>query len=166
MAFKYSMEPSQSSISSVKLLPFSPEVLKKDKDLLKQLTDLWIKLEDAEAKYAEKYGLILEETPDLFEQFKEMLADSSGYYLRLNDKAIGFACVTDCEYENAYWLPTIIVDEKYRGMGLGRKLIEYIFNKNKPKRALLSVSLNNPAGLSLYKKCGFEPVSQMMMKSK
>ena len=166
MAFKYSMEPSQSSISSVKLLPFSPEVLKKDKDLLQQLAELWMQLDATEAKYDEKFGLFFNEMPNPTEEFKKILLHHSGYYLRLDDKAIGFTVVMDSEYKNAYWLSTLIVDSKYRGMGLGRMLIEQIFDKKKPKRAILRVSINNPAGLALYKKCGFEPISQIMVKSK
>jgi GNAT superfamily N-acetyltransferase len=44
-----------------------------------------------------------------------------------NDIQVGFArAVTD--FATMYWLCDVMIDEKHRGKGLGKKLIEYIAN--------------------------------------
>lgn len=79
-----------------------------------------------------------------------------------NDKIIGFGSVAP------YYLPTvgevgtiedIIVDEKYRGQGLGQKLIENLIEIAKDKKLFklkLTSNPNRESARKLYMKLGFE----------
>lgn len=79
-----------------------------------------------------------------------------------NDKIIGFGSLAP------YYVPTvgevgaiedIIIDEKYRGQGLGQKLIEELIKIAKDKNLLKLKLTSNPtrtSARSLYKKLGFE----------
>ena len=169
MKFGITIKPSMAALHDniePEVIPFSPSILKKDAALLDRLVHLWLMLDAEEAKYDAKYGLFFDDPIDLTDLFRKRLLTRSGYYLKYNDEVCGFAIVMDSEYKNAYWLSTLIIDTKYRGKGFGSLFVKTIFELNKPKRAILRVSMNNPAGLALYKKCGFEPISQVMMKPK
>jgi GNAT superfamily N-acetyltransferase len=65
---------------------------------------------------------------------------------------IGFArCVTD--YATMYWLGDVIIDEKYRGQGLGKILIKSITEHE--KLAPLIGLLGTRDAHGLYEKFGF-----------
>lgn len=78
------------------------------------------------------------------------------------DKIIGFGSLAP------YYVPTvgevgtiedIIVDEKYRGQGLGQKLVEDLIKTAKDKKLLKIKLTSNPqreAARNLYRKLGFE----------
>lgn len=165
---KYSCESinSKSDKDTPDIVKFNPTVLSKDKVLLDQLVKLWLILDKDEQGYDKKYGLFFDDNSDLSSVFRKKLLHSSGYYLKYNNECVGFALTKDAEYENTYWISCLVIDNKYRGKGWGTLFINEIFSLNKPKRAVLRVSMNNPIGIALYRKCGFEPISQVMLKSK
>lgn len=69
--------------------------------------------------------------------------------------------------ESAAWLSTIVVDEKFRKLGVGSRMMSFIkqyVKKNRPViRLMLGVSCHNTAGIALYNKFGFVPVNQGMV---
>lgn len=69
--------------------------------------------------------------------------------------------------ESMAWLSTIVVDEQFRRLGVASKMMSFIkqyVKKNRPViRLMLGVACHNTAGIALYNKFGFVPVSQGMV---
>ncbi|MCX7749885.1 MAG: GNAT family N-acetyltransferase [Clostridia bacterium] len=76
---------------------------------------------------------------------------------------IGFARVVT-DYSTMFWLGDVIIDEKHRGKGLGKKLIQCVI-ETKEIKGLLGV-LGTSDAHGLYEKYGFvkEPDKFMMKK--
>ena len=72
------------------------------------------------------------------------------------------AAVASCAIEDGYsLLHNVIVDKKYRGLGLGKKLCLAAILKSKEmgaKYSYLQVIKDNDVAVNLYKKLGFEKV--------
>ncbi|GBU27893.1 GCN5 family acetyltransferase [Treponema sp. R8-4-B8] len=82
-----------------------------------------------------------------------------GIYLK--EKMIGFArIVTD--YATMYWLCDVIIDEKYRKNGLGKKLIE-IITQMKELDGMFGILATRDAH-GLYEKYGFKKVGDKYMR--
>lgn len=59
---------------------------------------------------------------------------------------------------NKGWIEDVIVDQKYRGMGIGMKLIEKLLsisNEQKLSEVLLFTEEHRTSAISLYEKLGF-----------
>jgi RimJ/RimL family protein N-acetyltransferase len=72
---------------------------------------------------------------------------------------IGYAHI---DHEDKFWLGICIL-ETYHGMGLGSKMLEYIFNHEKIKvlsEIYLTVDSINTKAINLYKKFDFDIVEQ------
>jgi predicted GNAT family N-acyltransferase len=79
----------------------------------------------------------------------------------LNEETIGFArIVTD--YATMYWLCDVIIDEKYRKNGLGKKLIEVI-TQMKELDGMFGILATRDAH-GLYEKYGFKKVGEKYMR--
>jgi len=75
---------------------------------------------------------------------------------------IGFArCVTD--YCVIFWLCDVIIDEHYRNMGIGKKLIECVI-KHEELKNLRGVLSSNIQHRKFYEQFGFETKSSFMFK--
>lgn len=73
---------------------------------------------------------------------------------------VGFArAVTDCT--TIYWLADVIVDEKYRGQGIGKKLVDAVVNSTelKPLRGILGTRDAH----GLYEQYGFKRSADRFM---
>jgi len=82
-----------------------------------------------------------------------------GIYLK--EEMIGFArIVTD--YATMYWLCDVIIDEKHRKNGLGRKLIEVITNMKELDGMFGLLATRDAHGL--YEKYGFKKVGEKYMR--
>lgn len=76
-------------------------------------------------------------------------------------KQIGFArCVTD--YATVYWLADVVIDEDFRGLGLGEALIAEIVNHQALKGC--SGILGTLDAHGLYEKFGFKVVQDTFMR--
>ena len=94
------------------------------------------------------------------EKIKESIKNSICVGVYDKEKMIGFArIVTD--YATMYWLCDVIIDEEYRGNGLGKKLIEYITKMEELKGMFGILATRDAHGL--YEKYGFirEPEKYM-----
>ena len=99
------------------------------------------------------------------EIIKKSIDTSLCFGVYCNDLQIGFArCVSD--YSTVYWLCDVIIDSKYRGIGLGIKLIECIVEHNELKGLMGILGTRDSKGL--YSKYGFKlsTNSFMIKKSK
>ena len=161
MFLKYALE---SFHPTADVRPWSSEDLKKDSALLDRFVELWEQLDEAEDEYDKPFGLRMADKKGITDFFRKRLLERDGYAIYEGDKAVGFCIVRDAEYENSYFISTLVIDEEYRGKHYGRTLLDYVFQMNKGRHALLRVSMNNKAGLELYKKCGFIPMSQVMIR--
>ena len=62
------------------------------------------------------------------------------------------------------WIDQIVVDEKHRGRGIGRALLDYIVKKAKEKdfwKISLIVSASDTGAIAFYEKYGFDAVGRM-----
>ena len=76
------------------------------------------------------------------------------YIIMVEDKAVGF--FSDGEENNdVYHTNNLCLIPEYRGMGIGRDILNKVFEKHKNKDILLKVFKSNPAQ-NLYKRMGFE----------
>ena len=82
-----------------------------------------------------------------------------GIYLK--EEMVGFArIVTD--YATMYWLCDVIIDEKHRKNGLGKKLIEVITNMKELDGMFGLLATRDAHGL--YEKYGFKKVGEKYMR--
>jgi len=73
---------------------------------------------------------------------------------------IGFArCITD--YATTYWLCDVIIENRHRNQGLGKRLIKYIVEHDKLKSLYGILSTRDAHGL--YEQYGFECESNGFM---
>ena len=79
-------------------------------------------------------------------------SDCIGAFLKENDLQIGFTrIVTDDA--TFYWVCDVVVDENYRGYGIGKKMMETI--NNDPKYQRMNGMLGTLDAHGLYEKYGF-----------
>ncbi len=83
-----------------------------------------------------------------------------GVWLEEEEKLVGFARVIS-DYATTYYLCDVIIDEAYRGRGLGTALISHI--ESRPEYAGLRGLLLTRDAHGLYAKFGFETVSGRAM---
>lgn len=77
-----------------------------------------------------------------------------------NNRQVGFArCVTD--YATVYWLADVIIDNDYRGLGLGKALVHAITNHQQLKGCFGILRTGDAHGL--YEKYGFNLVNDKFM---
>ena len=62
------------------------------------------------------------------------------------------------------WIEDLYIKDKYRGLGLGSKLLEYISDKYPDSILRLEVEKENERAVAVYRKCGFEELPYMEMK--
>jgi GNAT superfamily N-acetyltransferase len=99
------------------------------------------------------------------EYFAERIVGDDGFACVADDhgKVVGYICGGLCDrgyrVEGVYAeLENMFVDEKYRGIGIGKKLgeafLQWCDNEN-VKYINVSASANNAGGIGLYKSLGF-----------
>jgi len=92
---------------------------------------------------------------------KKSIENSLCFGIYKNDLLIGFArCVTD--YSVMYWLCDVIIDEKYRGQGLGKALMKAITEHEDLK--FLRGNLATKDAHGLYEQYGFKHDKDTFMR--
>ena len=72
-----------------------------------------------------------------------------------NGEQVGFArCVTD--YATMFWLADVILDERVRGQGLGKALVDFIISHERLQGLVGTLATRDAQGL--YQRFGFDPV--------
>ena len=95
---------------------------------------------------------------------KEVLAEDNAItlaYCEHNDQIIGIASM--CTYNvisgKKGWIEDVVVDEQYRGQGIGRKLMEKLLEEGKKKKLteiLLFTEVHRIPAINLYADLGFK----------
>lgn len=60
----------------------------------------------------------------------------------------------DLQQDNNVYVEAFVIDDKYRGMGIGSQALTYLFNLYPDKQIVLEVDSENEAGIAFYKKIG------------
>lgn len=72
-----------------------------------------------------------------------------------NGEQVGFArCVTD--YATMFWLADVILDERVRGQGLGKALVDFIVSHEQLQGLVGTLATRDAQGL--YQRFGFDPI--------
>ena len=91
------------------------------------------------------------------ETIKKSIENSLCFGVYHVGKQVGFArCVTD--YATIYWLADVIIDERFRGQGLGKTLISAVHSHENIKN--LSGILATRDAHTLYERHGFAVVDE------
>ena len=91
------------------------------------------------------------------ETIKKSIENSLCFGVYHAGKQVGFArCVTD--YATIYWLADVIIDERYRGQGLGKALVKAVHSHESIKN--LSGILATRDAHALYERHGFVVVDE------
>ena len=109
-------------------------------------------------------NFIQNELPSTFRYFKSRNIDIINNHIITiifvdDGLSIGYAHI---DYENKYWFGICILDE-YQGKGLGKKIMEYIFNNKKImnlEEVFLSVDKINEKAIKLYKNFNFNIIEE------
>ncbi|WP_042276604.1 GNAT family N-acetyltransferase [[Clostridium] dakarense] len=113
-------------------------------------------------KVNENQNSYIESTKECLEEADECkFYEPAGLYI--NGILVGFAMYGFFPREGEkgrVWLDRFLIDKKYQGKGLGRKmldsLIKHLSNKYMCEEIFLSLYENNQGALYLYKKFGFK----------
>lgn len=97
------------------------------------------------------------------EAIEESIRHSLCYGVYHQGRQIGFARVVT-DYAVIYWLCDVFIDEAYRGLGLGKKLIALIVESEELKG--LTGILGTKDAHQLYEQFGFERDPQRFMRRK
>ncbi|CAH7018951.1 GNAT family N-acetyltransferase [Vibrio chagasii] len=78
-----------------------------------------------------------------------------------DSKIAGYALTTSTNTQNEFWVLSLAVDPNYRGMGIGRKLMQHAVEQlPRDARLLLTVDPNNTSACALYASMGFSTIKQ------
>ena len=101
-------------------------------------------------------GYLAMHSRDLYWTGERVLAAPERFssYVALEDgKTVGYLDITNCHDENEIF--DVMVKEEYRRRGWGRKLLAKAIEKNRPKKMILTVDVDNIPAIRLYEGLGF-----------
>lgn len=91
-----------------------------------------------------------------------------GYIFEEDQKIQGYAMLAksfSTEFgKPCIWLEDLYIKDEYRGLGIGRRFIDYMKHKYKDAIFRLEVEEENKGAVRLYKSCGFDFLPYMEMK--
>ena len=89
------------------------------------------------------------------ETIERSIANSLCFGVYQNGEQVGFArCVTD--YATMFWLADVILDERVRGQGLGKALVDLIVSHELLQGLVGTLATRDAQGL--YQRFGFDPI--------
>lgn len=83
------------------------------------------------------------------------------YVAKNDDKVLGFVLLEETPYD--FDILEIVVDENFRGRGIGTILLKRVFDYAKlthKEKATLEVASDNMPAISLYEKAGFSQIAE------
>ena len=91
-----------------------------------------------------------------------------GYIFESNERILGYGMIAksfSTEFgKPCIWIEDLYIKEEYRGLGLGKMLMEFIAKKYTDCIFRLEVEEENERAVQLYKKCGFTVLPYLEMK--
>lgn len=91
-----------------------------------------------------------------------------GFIVESSGKILGYAMIAksfSTEFgKPCIWLEDLYVKEEFRGLGIGKTVIDFITKKYDGSLFRLEVEEENESAIKLYKKCGFTTLPYMEMK--
>ena len=91
-----------------------------------------------------------------------------GFIVESSSKILGYAMIAksfSTEFgKPCIWLEDLYVKEEFRGLGIGKTVIDFITKKYDGSLFRLEVEEENESAIKLYKKCGFTTLPYMEMK--
>ncbi len=131
------------------------KIYKVTKDVVENKQVIEISEEVLNETYVKEWNQNLESV----KYFEEIMEQGLSIGCYEGEKLIGFALIGYYAWNKSMWIENIRVSEKFRGRGIGKKLIGKVIEKSSLKGArilgLETQSTNFPA-IEFYKKCGFE----------
>jgi len=101
------------------------------------------------------YPFTVDQVRELSRTRKELTVAVDG------DEIIGFANLYDYKPNESAFIGNVVIDQNYRGKGLGKKIVSYMlniaFDKHHLMEVRISVFSNNTPALLLYVGFGFLP---------
>ncbi len=89
------------------------------------------------------------------ETIERSIVNSLCFGVYQNGEQVGFArCVTD--YATMYWLADVILDERVRGQGLGKAMVDLIVSHELLQGLVGTLATRDAQGL--YQRFGFDPI--------
>jgi|SRR5665647_3129707 len=113
--------------------------------------------------WLQKYFVVEPVDDKMLSDPKKMIIDRNGFifFAKINGQVAGtFAIIK--EENNIYELSKMAVDEKFRGMGIGNKMLEFFLDevkRLKGGKAILYSNTKLEPAIHLYKKFGFKEVA-------
>ena len=91
-----------------------------------------------------------------------------GYIIENSNDIQGYAMIAK-SYSTEFgkpciWIEDLYIKDKYRGLGIGKKFMEFITNKHTDCIFRLEVEEENERAMKLYQKCGFTVLPYTEMK--
>ncbi|MFA0053945.1 MULTISPECIES: GNAT family N-acetyltransferase [Vibrio] len=78
-----------------------------------------------------------------------------------DSQVAGYVLITPTDKPQEYWILSLAVDGQFRGMGVGRSLMEQaITTLPKESKVLLTVDPNNASAYALYVSMGFVTIKE------
>nr|WP_299346703.1 GNAT family N-acetyltransferase [Allomuricauda sp.] len=88
------------------------------------------------------------------EKITKAIIDKECFIILADNIAVGFV-IFDYRFFDQGWIELIIVDEKYRGKGIGGQAIDLICKQSKTKKVFTSTNSSNTQMQKALKKVGF-----------
>jgi RimJ/RimL family protein N-acetyltransferase len=88
------------------------------------------------------------------EKITKAILDGECFVISADDKEVGFM-IFDYRFFNQGWIELIIIDEKYRGKGIGTKVFDIICEQCKSDKVFTSTNRSNSQMQRALKKADF-----------
>jgi N-acetylglutamate synthase-like GNAT family acetyltransferase len=110
-------------------------------------------------EWLEKYFAVLPSDEFILTNPVEAIIEKGGYinFAKVDDEIVGTVAMIKID-EYTYEIAKMAVTEKYQNLGIGKKLMEYVFKKArdmKIDRLILYSNTDLKAAVSMYSKFGF-----------
>lgn len=159
------------------MMPIEPIDINNFHLIEKRLTDLYL---SAFTKGAHAQLISRQEA---VQTLKQLLEKGFGVVANISEEIGGFVMahplesdsefpkekIAELKFENSLYIAEVVVDERFRGQGIGVAMLNYIESSAKElhfKKLILRVWEKNEAALSLYKKTGFTEAGVTIFQTK
>lgn len=87
------------------------------------------------------------------------------YYVYTDNRTNKLISAIHLDFENNAWTISIDVSKEFRSMGLGKKFLKWVILKNKNKKFIAYVKIQNTASIALFASFGFKRSKDIEIKN-